>query len=386
MFGKRLALVVFGTALGLLVGEIALRAFGFREEMARRSTVFDPRYGTVREDSWVFRFDADAASEVIDVRGQRVPRVKEPGETRVLFIGDSGTEGVRMGIEDTFPARFEARMEGRGGRGGRGGREGREGHGGRVRAINAGVFGMTTIDELRFLESRLLPLEPDVVVVGLFMANDINFNLGHVERLREVTPRSGVGAFLTDRSALAQFLFVQAIALNARHRWVATDELAEETVLPREISLVDENGLHALSYPMGEIMTYVQPESALMERGYEVLEDALWQMRRLGERRGFEVRVLLIPTPSAVSGRLTLLHYPTILDDLRAEGVAIDEGSLDFDAPTRRVLEICEELGIRCYDPTARMREIGPEVFFPDDEHPTATGHAVLAETLAEEW
>ena len=368
MLAKRLGLVIFGTALGLLAGEIALRAIGFREEVARRNTVFDPRYGTVREDSWVFRFDPDAASDPIDVRGQLVPREKEPDETRVLFIGDSGTEGVRMGIEDAFPARFEARM------------------GDGTRAINAGVFGMTTIDELRFLSDRLSPLAPDVVVVGLFMANDINFNLGHVSRLREVTPRSGFVHALTDRSALAQFLFVQAIALNTRHRWVATDELAEESVLPREITLIDENGLHALSYPMGEIATYVQPESALITRAYEVLEDVLWQMKWLGDRRGFELRVLLIPTPSAVSGRLTLLHYPTILEDLRAEGVDVDEASLDFDAPTRRVLEICEDLAIRCYDPTARMREIGPEVFFPDDEHPTATGHAVLAETLAEEW
>jgi lysophospholipase L1-like esterase len=368
LFLKRLGLVFFGTALGLLAGEIALRAIGFREEVARRSTVFDPRYGTVREDSWVFRFHADAASDPIDVRGQLVPRAKAPGETRVLFIGDSGTEGVRMGIEDTFPARFEARM------------------GGGFRAINAGVFGMTTIDELRFLSERLLPLEPDVVVVGLFMANDINFNLGHVSRLREVTPRSGSLHALTDRSALAQFLFFRAIALNARYRWVATDELAEESVLPREIGLVDQNGLHALSYPMGEIATYVQPESAMIARAYDVLEGALWQMRQLGDRRGFELRVLLIPTPSAVSGRLTVLHYPTILEDLRAEGIAIDEASLDLDAPARRVLRICEDLAIRCYDPTARMREIGPEVFFPDDEHPTATGHAVLAETLAEEW
>lgn len=368
MFAKRLGLVILGTALGLLAGEIALRAIGFREEVARRSTTFDPRYGTVREDSWVFRFDPDAASDPIDVRGQLVPRAREPAETRVLFVGDSGTEGVRMGIEDTFPARFEARM------------------GGGVRAINAGVFGMTTIDELRFLESKLLPLEPDVVVVGLFMANDINFNLGHASRLREVTPRSGFLHALTDRSALAQFLFFRAITLNARYRWLATGDLAEESVVPREITLIDHDGLHALSYPMGEIATYVQPESALIGHAYDVLEDVLWQMRRLGQRHGFELRVLLIPTPSTVSGRLTLLHYPTILEDLRDEGISIDEASLDFDAPARRVVEICEDLGIRCYDPAARMREIGPEVFFPDDEHPTATGHAVLAETLAEEW
>lgn len=336
--------------------------------MARRRTAFDPRYGTVRADSWVWDFHVDPAADEVVLRDQRIPLRKREGETRVLFVGDSGTEGVLLPPSEAFPALFEARV------------------GGGVRAINAGVFGMTTIDELHLLEGRLLPLDPDVVVIGLFMSNDINFNLGHAERLRSVTPRTGWLRTLTARSALAQFVFHQLIALNARHRWLDAEDLAEESIVPREVALIDERGLHMLSYPMGEVATYVQPESALIERAYEVLEQVLWRFRRLGEREGFEVRVLIIPTPSTVARELTLLHYPSILSDLRAAGIELDEASLDFDAPTRRVLAICETLELACTDPTPQMREIGLDVFFPDDEHPTATGHAVLAAALAEDF
>lgn len=161
----RLVRVLVGTAAGLAVGECGLRLAGFEEEMARRATTFDPRYGTVREDSWVFDFRVDPGADTVDLRGQRLPLRKEPGEVRILFVGDSGTEGVRMGLDRTYPMQFQRMLD-----------EARPGH--PVRAVNAGVFGMTTIDELHFLESRLLPLRPDVVVVGLFMANDINFNSG----------------------------------------------------------------------------------------------------------------------------------------------------------------------------------------------------------------
>ena len=366
--GKRLSLVLFGTLLGLVAGEVAVRALGFEEELARRQTAFDPRYGTVRADSWVWDFEIDPARDEIDLRGQRVRRRKPAGETRVLFVGDSGTEGVRLPLDATFPALFEREL------------------GGGVRAVNAGVFGMTTIDELHFLELRLLPLDPDVVVIGLFMSNDLNFNIGHAERLRSVAPRSMWFRGLVHRSALAHLIFLRAVTLNARYRWLSPGDLSEESVVPRDVTLIDERGLHMLSYPMGEVATYAQPPSALIDHAHDVLANVLWRFRELGRRNGFEVRVLIIPTPSTVAGRLTFLHYPTILEDLRAQGIAIDEASLDFDAPTRRVLATCDELAIRCIDPTERMREIGLGVFFADDEHPNATGHAVVASALAAAW
>ncbi len=368
---SRLVLVLLGTAAGLGIGECGLRAAGFDEEMARRRTVYDPRYGTVRADSWVFDFHVDPGEDTVDLRGRRVPLRKEEGEVRVLFVGDSGTEGVRVSLDQTYPLELERILDSE-----------RPGH--PVRAVNAGVFGMTTIDELHFLESRLLPLDPDVVVLGLFMANDINFNLGHVERLRTVEPEGSFGRELVRSSALAHFLYLQAVALNARHGWFRADGFAAESVVPREIALVDERGFHMLSYPAGEVATYAREPSALVQHAFEVLDNVLWRMKRLGERHGFALRVILIPTPSTIAGRLTLLHYPDIWDDLRRAGIEVEEVDLDYDAPTRRVLAICRELDLVCFDPTERMREIGMDVFFPDDEHPTATGHAVLARELAD--
>ena len=85
---------------------------------------------------------------------------------------------------------------------------------------------------------------------------------------------------------------------------------------------------------------------------------------------------------ASVLGRLAILAHPDILLELRERGVEIDRGDLDVGLPMRRVLAICDDVGIACIDPTSRLRPLGRAAFFPRDEHPTAAGHRALAEAL----
>jgi hypothetical protein len=186
---------------------------------------------------------------------------------------------------------------------------------------------------------------------------------------------------LRERSALAQFVFLQALALNERHRLLGAEHLGRRWV-PRRVALVDRHGFHMLSYPSGEMALYMREPSPLVDEAYGVLRDALAELSRLGRREGFELRVLLIPSPSTVTGRLNLLHHPNILAELRARGIDVGVGDLDFRAPVRRVLAICRDLELPCVDPTARLRKLGLSAFFPGDEHPSAAGHRALAGAL----
>jgi hypothetical protein len=241
---------------------------------------------------------------------------------------------------------------------------------------------MTTIDELHLLQDKLLPLHPDRVVLGLFMANDINFNLGHGQKRLQMPAPAWFEA-LRQRSALVHFAFLHALALNQRYKLVARDRLGGSWVRS-QLTLVDGYGLHMLSYPAGELALYVRKPSRLADEAFTVLKEVLLQLRQLGDEQHFTLRVLLIPTPSAVAGRLNILHYPEILRELHAQGVALREDDLDFGLPTRRVLGICAELGLSCIDPTERFKQLGPRAFFPSDEHPTSAAHEALAEALLE--
>jgi lysophospholipase L1-like esterase len=355
---KRTLLVLFGCCLALGLAELGLRVFGYAGDAERARRVFDPRYGAVAHDSWIWHFQIDLrVHRAVDLRGQWIPLPKPPGETRVLFIGDSATEGAFVTPEQSFPRVFKALLD-----------ERTDNH---VRVINAGVWGMTSIDEYHLLEDKLLPLDPDVVVIGLFMANDLNTNLAHRER----APRSSFGVTLRNHSALAHFLWLRALVLSAQRGVPAA-------LVPVELRLVDSYGLHMLSYPAGELATYMVPPSALMEHAFEVLERVLADFKALGQRHGFTVRVLLIPSPSRVLGRLAILHYPNLLAELRASGVPIEPGQIDVDAPTKRVLAICDALHMTCIDPTARLQRLGGRAFFPHDEHPSALGQRALAEEL----
>ena len=364
----RVIALLLGTGAALLLCELGLRVFGYDGAAERSARRFDPRYGTVPKDSWIFDFAIDPARHrAVDLRGQLIPLDKPPGEQRVLFIGDSATEGALVAPEQAYPARFAALL-----------RE-REPQAS-LRVINAGVWGMTTIDEYHLLVDKLLPLRPDRVVLGLFMANDINFNLAHEQRVLKVHAPGWVDA-ARQHSALAHFLFLRALALNERHALWRNDRLGNEWTRSR-LSLVDEHGLHMLSYPAGELALYVQPPSRLADEAFAVLRDVLAQLSALGARRGFQLVVLIIPSPSAVLGRLAILPHPDVLFQLRQRGVHIDPDRLDFGLPGARVRAICRDLALQCVDPTRDFKQLGARAFFARDEHPTAAGHEALARAL----
>jgi hypothetical protein len=360
-----LGALAIGCLLALITCELALRLFGYSGELERQQRVFDPRYGSVARDSWIWDFAIEPSRHTaVDLRGQFIPLAKPDAETRVLFLGDSATEGAFVGLERSYPSRFQSLLQA-------------ARPSAPVRAINAGVWGMTTIDEYHLLRDKLLPLAPDVVVLGLFMANDLNFNLAHRERRAR---RDGAYDWLRSHSALVHFASLRWLAAAASSRRAGDAEIAGFE--PIELRLVDRRGLHMLSYPEGELAMYVRPPSEHVDRAYDVLARVFSDFVQLGREHGFSFRVLLIPSPSRVLARLAILHHPDLLQQLAARGVEVRPQDIDVDAPTERVLGVCRRLAIACVDPTARMQRLGARAFFPRDEHPTAEGHLALAHEL----
>jgi len=376
---KALAFRCLAVALGLVValalGELGVRLFGYPGEQQRLASLFDPAFGVVKKDSWVSGFAIDPARQKqVEIRGQVIPLDKPLGETRILFIGDSATEGVGVALPETFPLSFGAMLSAR--------YPGR-----RIRAINAGVWGMTSIDEYYLLKQALLPLQPDAVVLGLFLANDINFNLGHRERRLRSRRASGALARLRDRSALVDFLYLRSLLLNDRFELfrAAPGDSGDGELVPVDLGLIDSYGIHMLNYPAGEVATYLRRSSGLIDHAFEVLAEVFRHFLALGRQQDFAFRVLLIPSPSTVQRQLTMFHHPGILGDLREQGIEISESDLDFEKPLRRVLGICQQLELECIDPTADLRRAGLRAFLPGDEHLSRLGHEIVARKLAGE-
>jgi len=102
-------------------------------------------------------FDTRVSINQQGLRGAEVgPRA--PGTTRVLALGDSFTFGVGAREKDTFPARLQEILRSRGVR---------------AEVLNAGAPGYGVPDETAWFDRWGRPLAPDVILVAVFVGNDL---------------------------------------------------------------------------------------------------------------------------------------------------------------------------------------------------------------------
>lgn len=345
LVGGKVGLVLASTAVALLVAEVALRLFGYAGQQERLAVEFDDTYGDVEAESWIY-------GPPLVPGGRFAPHqfeheVNKPEDTwRMLFVGDSGTAGSGVGARNAFPLQFRRIHDG----------------GGRVEVINTGVPGLTTVGELRLLRDRLLVLEPDVVVLGLFMANDLQHNLTQVRGAR--WPHAG---WIRRRSALGHLLFLRFLAHSAG--------------TPFSPAPAEEHGIPMNDYVGGELAGYITPVPPTFRLAYQVLEETLRQLGELSRAHDFELAVVLVPTLSTLTGEL---RFPDPEDTRRWSRFDLQPGErIDVGQPTREVMAICARLELVCVDPTeALATHLGADAILEDDDHPTVAAHRLIAAQL----
>jgi len=141
-------------------------------------------------------------------RGREIAALKEPGELRILFTGDSFVYGDFVNDDQTLPAQLERRLNARCAN---------------VRVVNAGL-GDATITEEAALIDRGLRLSPDLVIL-MFGENDVG-DLNRVstwDRLatnRRAKSQFPLGTFypLLRRTALWNFALSIRATKQARAR------------------------------------------------------------------------------------------------------------------------------------------------------------------------
>ena len=368
-----MSLMIMSVLFTFFLIEIVLRITGYTGDIDRQRMTFSQYMGDVERDSWVFDLKEPKANKsTIRINESTVPVKKEPGVTRILFIGDSGTVGTGVEYKQSFPFKFGEYLA--------------ETHPDqKPEIINAGVYGMTTIAEYHLLRDKLLFLKPDVIVLGLFMANDINLNLLHNAKKVQLEKNSVVFNFIQatkENSSLMHYVFLKLLAAEQKHQFLPYEQA--NTYLPAEFSLRDENGLNFASYFEGEIATYYKNYSRMADFAFEVLESVLYDIREISEENNAEFHIVLIPTASAIAGRLEMLAFPKPVERIKqSQGKhKIDLNELDFAKPAEKVLSICIKLEITCIDPTPELRKQGLSVILPGDDHLSVKGHEIVARKL----
>lgn len=138
----------------------------------------------------------------INSRGLRGPETtyEKPASTyRILNLGDSVVMGWGIREEDTYGKRLEALLN-------------QEGSGKRhYEVINAGVPGWNQENELSYLQAEGLKYNPDLILLDITTANDINGTSALLEN-----NRSGLFRWLSDHTYFWPFLQSQVSWARAR--------------------------------------------------------------------------------------------------------------------------------------------------------------------------
>jgi hypothetical protein len=105
-------------------------------------------------------FDYIWSNNSLGMRDQERTIPKDSGTFRILFMGDSLVQGYGVSQEQTMVALLEASLN----------EPKREK---RVEVLNAGIFGYGPFLEYLYLQEIMPWVEPDIVVVGFFLGNDV---------------------------------------------------------------------------------------------------------------------------------------------------------------------------------------------------------------------
>lgn len=381
--GRKWAAIVLSTTLSLIAAEVVLRSFFPR----RTADTLAGSYPAMFEDSDVLpyrlrpnyqgrlattEFDTTIRINGLGYRGDAFQAAKGNAK-RVLVIGDSFTFGWGVDNEHTYPAQLQkqlgARVSG-------------------VEVINAGFAACYSPDTYYlYLKQEGLALKPDLIVVGLFVGNDLDSENAFENEWLE-TDATGLPLRIRNRHARVVDHYLLPWPIPLRYR---TPVLSRLHVYQGLFDIWWELAPRVRSWLPGVATTLyaesqtpspddhvpyiyrVRPEKRT-EEVFARVTKLLAAMHRLANEAGVPIYMMVIPHAVQLS--------PAAFAGLPA----------DVEKPQKDLARFFDAEGMKYLDllPWFRERALGRPLYFPGDGHWNVLGNEVAADRLAgfldQEW
>jgi hypothetical protein len=380
------ALVLAGTAVALGLGELALRALGFSQpEFSTPDAVAGSRL-----KAGIARWTRSEGAAYVTINSQgwrdREHSFEKPaGVYRIAVLGDSYAEAMQVPLEQAFWSLLPGQL-------------GRCGFasGKRIEAINFGVSGYGTAQELITLRERAWRYAPDLVLLAFFPGNDVRNNSKALEpdQQRPFFLLRGDGLEFDDSFRDAP-QFRQK--LRSGERFTALRELRVYELLrkiraadfrvrvhhnsPIAVALADGSRVPSLNEPGLDENVLRPPAGGAWREAWEVTDRLIVEMQHEVRAGGARLLLAVLSTPSAV--------YPDpALRKRYAEVLGID----DLFYPETRLLRLARENGIDAVGLGPEMQRYADATGsflhgFPNSKpgfgHWNQAGHALAASLIA---
>lgn len=288
-------------------------------------------------------FSAAIAINAQGVRDDRPLGLKLPNERRVVILGDSLVLSVQVDLDQTFARHLERGLNA-------------QAEGPTWRVVNAGVQGYGPVDAWLFYKHVIDALEPDVVLMAVFVGNDAVEAYDKVAWIEADGPPAGS---TTDVAAtrLRRLVRSSMVLQNVRLRWDLLRSSVEGPGAER---------------PLTSYLVTPPPD---VVHGLEVSRRAFGLIAERAAQRGASAALLLMParfqTDDADFGRL--------------EAIVREAGdTLVRHAATDRFRDALAPLGLPMLDllPVLQAEPNRHELFFQQNVHLTPRGHRVVGEAL----
>lgn len=334
--------------------EIALRVWGSSEAAPAFQGLFegDPRIGYRLKPHASTRFttpefETDIAINGAGVRDDEELGPKRPGEKRIVILGDSLVLSVQVPLAQTFGELLEKRLNAGAG-------------GDRYRVINAGVQGYGPVEEALFFDRLAGTVQPDLVMVTLFVGNDAEEAFASASKLEVDRPGAGVDTRETLRTHL---------------RRLVRRSMVLQVVRLRVTMMLGRLGF-SLAPPEPPLQSYAARPAPRIGEGLVIARRSVEHIVAAASRVNARAAVVLMPARFQVDDP----DYERL-----RHAVAEAGGELIRDAATERFHEALALVNVPRLDllPHLRARVPGPDLFFQANVHLTPHGHQVVADELA---
>ncbi len=280
---------------------------------------------------------------------------KVPGTFRILILGDSFMEANQVRFEDSFASLLESELKRK--------------LPGTIEVVNASVSGWGTDDELTYLMRYGFQFQPDLVLLGMTLHNDIQDNLvqefhSYVNGELQEKPRQDIPT-------------IDYVILQIKEYLASHSHLYQIILRVKNSSWVQHEG-RRLSSHVAALLSKGEPNGE-MARGWDMTRLLLRKMKVETEKRGIDLIVFMIPLWVQVSEEQLSLFLAK--HQLPLTQIVLDK-------PQLRLKEIGNQESLQTIDLLEVFRTTEQKdprkLYLLGDGHWTAAGQYLAAKFVSE--